>query len=222
MKRPYFFQHILGYTKNPFGALTREEWTAVTFLPTPLHNILTAKYTHLQLLGRQGCGKSSALLNIMEQFRQQNKPAIYEYIPNGQKKWHSNLTGISCFFLDEAQRLNGRQRRRWLKTATKTQLIFSSHQDLSKHFHKRHLPLHTFNIETLITPDYYAQWIEKRLTYFALDVPERVTFADTAVSHLFHTYGPNIREAEYFLYDVWQSLTEPQILTEHTLKKLLN
>ena len=218
MKRPYFFHHQLGYKKNPFGALSNNELTAVAFLPPPIQERIQTDFGHLQLLGCNGCGKTNTMLKIMTLFLEAGQALRYEYIPEGSTKFHVKIDGLDSFFLDEAQRLNWWHRRRWLKKGDKIQYVFSSHQDLSDAFAKQNLPLQTINIETFITPAYYKQWLESRLSHFALDVPERVTFDDTAVSFLFNKYGTNIREAEYFLYDVWQSLTEPQTITAKTLQ----
>ena len=217
MKRPYFFHHTLGYKKNPFGALTNQELTAVAFLPTPVQDLIQTDFEHLQLLGSNGCGKTNTMLKIMERFLVDEKNTRYEYIAEGTTKLHTNLHGLDCFFLDEAQRLNWWQRRQWLKKANEVQMIFSSHRNLTAVFAQNKLPLHTINIETFITPDYYKQWLANRLAYFALEQSERVEFDDTAVTYLYDTFGSNIREAEYFLYDVWQNLTEPQLITIETL-----
>lgn len=219
MKRPYFFHHTLGYKKNPFGALTQAELTAVAFLPKAIHVLLQTDFGHLQLLGGNGCGKTSTMFKIMAQFAHSGHSIAYEYIPEGTNKFETNITGLDCFFLDEAQRLSWRQRRRWLKQGSNVQYIFSSHQDLTSAFTKHALPLQSINIETFITVDYYAQWLNNRLAHFALPEVERVTIDDTAVSYLFNTFGPNIREAEYFLYDIWQNLTEPRLITAQTLQK---
>ena len=218
MKRPYFFHHTLGYKKNPFGALTTQELTAVAFLPTSIQELIQTNFGHLQLLGGNGCGKTNTMLKIIERFLVDEKNLRYEYIAEGTTKLQTNLQGLDCFFLDEAQRLGWWQRRQWLKKANEIQMIFSSHRDLTAVFAQKKLPLHTINIETFITPDYYKQWLANRLTYFALEQSERVEFADTAVTYLYDTFGPNIRDAEYFLYDVWQSLTEPKLITAETLQ----
>ncbi len=218
MKRPYFFHHTLGYKKNPFGALTQAELTAVAFLPKSIQKLIETDFGHLQLLGGNGCGKTSTMFKIMAHFAHAGHKVAYEYIAEGENKFETHLSNLDHFFLDEAQRLSWWHRSRWLKNGGNLQFTFSSHQDLSDAFAQQKLPLQTLNIETFITVDYYAQWLTNRLAYFALPEVERVTFDDTAVSYLFDTFGPNIREAEYFLYDVWQNLKEPQLITVQTLQ----
>lgn len=218
MKRPYFFHHKLGYEKNPFGALTREEWTAVSFLPPTLEEVLAEPFVHLQLLGRNGCGKTSTMLFLMDQLDDLAPNVAYEYIPEGTTKFATDLAACDIFFLDEAQRLNWWQRRRWLKAGQRCRFVFSSHGDFTAVFRKQNLPLQTVDIETQINPAYYQQWLDQRLTYFALpDVPH-VQFGPQVAHYLYATFGSNIREAEYFLYDVWQHLTEPQVITPQQLR----
>ncbi len=217
MKRPFFFHHKLGYEKNPFGALTREEWTAVSFLPPALEEILTEPFVHLQLLGREGCGKTSTMLHLMSTFDAQITNLAYEYIPEGTTKFATDLAACDIFFLDEAQRLNWWQRRRWLKFHESCRFVFSSHRDFTAVFRKQNLALQTIDIEAQITPAYYQKWLDQRLAYFALPHVPRVQFDPQAAPYLYANFGSNIREAEYFLYDVWQTLSEPQIVTEQLL-----
>ena len=68
MQRPFFhFPHI-GYRRNPFGALTDEEWTAIAVLPPAIERILADDFEHLQLLGPMGIGKSTTLLALQAWF----------------------------------------------------------------------------------------------------------------------------------------------------------
>ena len=46
--------------------------------------------------------------------------------------------------------------------------------------------------------------LAQRLAFFALPDAARVTLGETAVQFLYDTFGQNLREAEYFLYEVWQ------------------
>lgn len=218
MKRPYFFHHKLGYEKNPFGALTREEWTAVSFLPPVLEEMLAEPFVHLQLLGQKGCGKTSTLLHLMTRFDAQTTRLAYEYIPEGTSQFKTDLSACDIFFLDEAQRLKWWQRRRWLNFGHRCRFIFSSHRDFTAVFHKKNLPLQTINIEELITPAYYQQWLDQRLACFALPHVPQAQFDAQAVHYLCAVFGSSIREAEYFLYNVWQNLTGPQIITEQHLR----
>ncbi|HID52277.1 MAG TPA: hypothetical protein EYP41_09585 [Anaerolineae bacterium] len=222
-KRPYFSHHRLGYRKNPFGALTEEEWTAVSFLPDEAAAALAEGGTHIQLLGRDGCGKTSTLLQMAARLEESGQTAVYEYIPEGQNWFGKGNGRFDVFILDEAQRLNWRQRRRWLKLGQAHRLIFSSHADLTPYFKRRGWPLWSFDVATAVTPATYAAWIDRRLTYFAIPQTPAVTLAPDASQFLYDTFGPNMREAEYFMYEVWQGLTEVgEVTAEYLARRYKN
>ncbi len=212
-KRPYFSHHRLGYRKNPFGALTQEEWTAVSFLPDEAAAALEEGTAHVQLLGRDGCGKTSALLQMAARLEARGQAVVYEYIPEGQSWFEEGNGRFDVFILDEAQRLNWRQRRRWLKLGRAHRLIFSSHVDLTPYFKRRGWPLYSFDVAAAVSPAAYAAWIERRLAYFALPQTPAAALAPDAIQFLYDTFGPNVREAEYFMYEVWQGLTEAENIT---------
>ncbi len=218
-KRPYFSHHRLGYRKNPFGALTQEEWTAVSFLPDEVEEALAEGTAHIQLLGRNGCGKTSALLQMAARLEASGQTAAYEYIPEGQNWFEKGNGRFDVFILDEAQRLNWRQRRRWLKLGRAHRLIFSSHADLTPYFKRRGWPLRRFDVAAAVTPATYAAWIERRLTFFAIPQTPAVTITPGASQFLYDTFGPNMREAEYFMYEVWQGLTEVGEVTAEHLRR---
>jgi hypothetical protein len=68
------------------------------------------------------------------------------------------------------------------------------------------LPLKTINLESQITPKLYTDILQQRLVAFALDGQPRITFSDEAISFLYNTFQLDLREMEYFLYEVWQKL----------------
>ncbi len=215
----FFFHNQLGYRQNPFGALTAEEWTAVAFIPPTVQQILDEGFTHLQLLGRKGCGKTTTLLKLAAEQQTQGRTVLYEYIPEGQRHFMSRLAANTVFVLDEAQRLRWRERKRWLGWGTAVTSIFSSHTDLTPHFRRAHLPLTSVWLDAEISLAHYHTWLERRLAYFTLPGKRRVELADTAVAALYHRYGRDMREAEYFLYELFQhpwpepAAGEPWLLT---------
>ncbi|MBX3055498.1 MAG: ATP-binding protein [Anaerolineae bacterium] len=202
--REFFFHHRLGYSKNPFGALTAEEWTAVAFIPPAVQQILDEGFTHLQLLGPKGCGKTTTLLKLAAMAQAQGQSVVYEYLPEGQSHFGSWPTSGGVFVLDEAQRLRRGERKRWLGWGTAVTFIFSSHTDLTPYFHRAHLPLTTIWLDAEISLAHYHTWLERRLAYFALPGKRRLELADTAVAALYHHFGRDLREAEYFLYELFQ------------------
>jgi hypothetical protein len=189
------------------------EWTAVAFIPPVVQQILDNGFTHLQLLGPAGSGKTTTLLKLTEHFAGQGQRVVYEYLPEGQNHFETNLADVDLFVLDEAQRLNRRERKRWLAAGTSVRgtdvpFIFSSHEDLTRLFGGRRpsagRPLQTVHVGDAVTLAHYQSWIEQRLAYFALpDVP-RVTLSTAVIAHLYQSYGQEMREAEYFLYELFQ------------------
>lgn len=204
-QRPFFFHHRLGYRCNPFGALTEAEWPVVAFLPPGLQPLLTARPGHIQLLGRRGCGKTTTLLKLAAWARQQGwAPVLYEYLPQGQTHLQTDLARPALFVLDEAQRLGRKERGRWLDRATAVTCFFSSHVDLTPHFRRRGLPLQSLVLEELVSAAHYRAWVERRLAHFALPGGPRLRLSEGAITRLYQAFGADMREAEYFLYELFQ------------------
>ncbi len=220
-KRPFHF-HTLGYHKNPFGALSDEEWAAIAILPKSVTAVLPNNFIHLQLLGPKGCGKTTTLRKIMAAFQQPNLHTAYEYIPEGATQFKTNLTDLDLFCLDEAQRLTYWERRRWLNQVQNGRLraIFSSHKDLSKSFQRRKLPLQTIHINQEIDEAHYKAVLYQRLAYFSLPNQPTIQLADSGIAFLYETFGQDMREAEYFLYEVWQEQTQVNVLTAVDLQQI--
>lgn len=217
MTRPYFSFHALGYRRNPFGALTAEEWAAVAVPPPALVGVLENSRSHLQMLGPMGSGKTTALRWLTAEAANRGVSARYEYLAEGERRYASDLAGVEMFLLDEAQRLSWRERRRLVGENGRLRLILSSHEDLAPLFRRRSLPLQTVRLADGLTLDHYRAIWQKRLDYFALPGRERVRLGETAVAYLYQTFGQNLREAEYFLYEVWQRQTEVGEVTGEAL-----
>lgn len=225
-KRPYFFHHTLGFRRNPFGALTDEEWVAVAVLPPTVLALLSPGYGPVQLLGPMGSGKSTMLLKLADQFSRVGSRTAYEYLAAGEHRIKTETADLDVFLLDEAQRLSLRARRQLLKlvgskNSPRFRLIFSSHKDLTPYFHWRKLPLVTLRLENTITRSQYSQMLARRLDYFAL--PDRVhtTLAPDAIHWLYDNFAPNLRAAEYFLYEVWQQETAVRAITAVELSQYM-
>jgi len=250
MQRPFFhFPHI-GYSRNPFGALTDEEWTAIAVLPPVIERILANGFDHLQLLGPMGIGKSTTLLALQAWFvaaqkessrrdaetqRRKGGPVarpqdahpsnriVYEYLPEGQRHFVTDTNKLDLFLLDEAQRLNWWQRRKLMKAASHLRLIISSHEDLTPLFAKKDMNLTSVDLSGEMDEGWITAVIHKRLSYFAIPNQPHATLTPTAITYLVETFGQNLRQMEYFLYEVWQQLdsTEPvdilQLLRVKTL-----
>ncbi|MBK8988893.1 MAG: hypothetical protein IPM39_22950 [Chloroflexi bacterium] len=219
MNRAHFHFYQLGYRRNPFGALTAAEWAAVAVLPSPVNLLLAVSPQNWQLLGPMGSGKTTSLLGLEAHFAALGQRVAYEYLPDGQSRFVTDTAELDLFLLDEAQRLSGRERRRLLRLVEhgRIRLIISSHEDLSPLFARWRRPLASVWLATEISVAHYWAVLERRLAYFALPDRERVTLAETAVSFLYDTFGHNMRDAEYFLYEVWQRQDAPITLDAHHL-----
>jgi len=232
MQRPFFhFPHI-GYSRNPFGALTDEEWAAIAVLPPVIERFLEDGFDHLQILGPMGIGKSTTLLALQAwfteiphrrgetgarpQYAHPPNSIVYEYLPEGQRHFVTDTNNLDLFLLDEAQRLNWWQRRKLMKAASHLQLIISSHEDLTPLFAKKGLNLTGVDLSGEMDEGWITAVIHKRLSYFAIPNQPHAILTPAAITDLVETFGQNLRQMEYFLYEVWQQLdsTEPVDVTQ--------
>jgi hypothetical protein len=141
MRNPYFPFHSMGFRCNPFRSLTDGEWTQIVVLHPTLEAISTAGFTHLQVLGDPGYGKTSTLLGLRAHYTKLGKRAAYEYLPPGKRVFTTDIRDLEVFLLDEFQRLSTRHRRQLIKEVATwpddgLQLVFSSHVDFAAHFAK--------------------------------------------------------------------------------------
>jgi chromosomal replication initiation ATPase DnaA len=223
-KRPFFF-HSLGFRCNPFKTLTDEEWVMIAILPSEVRKVLARGFIYLQLLGDQGCGKTTTLLKLADQARQRGKNVAYEWLAPGEHRFQTQLEGLDLFLLDEAQRLSWWQRRRLLrqiaKQGDKFKLIFSSHEDLTGCFKRYNYPLTSIRLDANITLKDWQAILARRLSYFALPGASHITFTAEAVDYLAEEFGHDLREAELFLYDLWQMQQEVTVITSQHLRELV-
>ena len=216
-QRPYSFFHQLGYQRNPFGALTAAEWTAVAVLPQAVAAAVVQS-SHLQLLGPMGIGKSSTLHAIAHQLRQNGQHVTYEYIPEGQRHFHTSLEALDTFCLDEAQRLGWWQRQKLRNWMGNGRLILGTHKNLSRIL-RSHL-LTTIDLTSVVDTAHWHAVLTRRLDHFALPNGPVVSFTDEAICYLAETFGPDLREGEYFLYEVWQQQQGIKPITADQLQNL--
>jgi hypothetical protein len=218
----YFPFRRLGFERNPFGALTRDEWAAIAVLPPAVAAALEADPAHLQLIGEKGFGKTTVLLWLAEHFGEAGERVAYERLPEGERRFHTDLGGLDRFLLDEAQRLGGRHRARLLRAAARgLRLIVASHDDLGAAFAQRGLPLATVHLAAAVTRDHLETVLARRLAAFAFDDPPRVSLTPEAVALLWETYGGDLRASELLLYEVFQRLDAPGAITRSSLAQAL-
>jgi len=182
--------------------------------------VIQAPFTHLQLLGPQGSGKSTCLRKLTHQFREEGLQVAYEYLPLGQREYRTNTAGLDIFLLDEAQRLRRRERRRLLRDAGRLRLVLGSHADWERHFARWGMSIQTVTLGDSLTADTLHALLVQRLDYFALPGAERVMLAADAVPFLLDTFGGNLRKMEYFLYEAWQQQERVTTITTDWLERL--
>jgi hypothetical protein len=211
---PYFPFHALGLQGNPFRALTDEEWGNLALLPSELLALDPA--APVQILGERGHGKTSLLMGLAAQGRQTGQKIVYEYLAAGQDRFTTPLAGLDVFLLDEAQRLNRRERGRllaqMLAPGKAPRLILSSHEDLAPLFARRRLNLATLRLAEA-SVDHLRAVVERRLAFFALPGGPGVTLAPEAAAYLHEQFGGDLRAVEQLLYEACQQLSGPGEIT---------
>ncbi len=216
MTNPFFPFHALGFQCNPFRAVTDSEWIDLAILP----DSIPADFVHLQLLGDRGHGKTTALLALAARFSR----SAYEHLEVEQDHFTTLLDGLDIFFLDEAQRLNPRERGRFFSTMAQTGLraALGSHEDFSLSFADRGWPLTTIHLDKAPCSHVDAV-IRRRLSYFALN-PNRphATLAPEAIAYLHQTFGADLRMIENVLYEVFEELREIGEIREITTAAIKN
>ena len=217
----YFPFHALGLQCNPFRALTDAEWGDLALLPDELLAIDPA--WHVQILGERGHGKTSLLMGLAARSRRQGVACAYEYLAAGEDRYQTPLAGLALFLLDEAQRLNRRERGRLLAELLTPRpaprLIFTSHADLTARFAGRRLNLATLRLAAS-SADHLRAVVERRLAYFALPGGPGITLAPDALAYLHRQFGGDLRAAEHLLYEACQRLSGPGEITAGQLAAL--
>jgi hypothetical protein len=200
VSNPYFPFHHLGFQCNPFRAVIDAEWIELAILP----DFIPTDFIHLQILGDKGRGKTTALLKLSSLFDQ----AAYEHLEVDQDRFITRLDGLSIFLLDEAQRLNARERERLFSKIKDTGLrvVLGSHEDYSPRFAKHGWPLTTVRLET-VPRAHVAAVIRRRLNYFALRSEQpALDLTPAAIAYLHQQYGADLRLIENVLYEVFEQL----------------
>lgn len=225
MRSSYFPFHDIGFRCNPFRALTEEEWVEVAVLPEELTTVLDENDTHIQIIGRDGHGKTTTLMGLKAYFSRKGERFAYEYIPDGQSKYHTDIQHLEIFLLDEFQRLNQHQRARLMASSLGApidglQLVVSSHEDYSNYFKACDLPLTTFRLEN-ISMRRLSSILDRRLRFFAFDESAKPTFTIGAVQYLWKMHGSDLRAVEYLLYHVFQQLRPCERINEEQLQNVV-
>ena len=225
MSERYFPFHPLGFRSNPFRALTREEWAEVAIIPPQIEEMLASDFTHVQIIGEQGIGKTSTLLALQEYFTNLGQRVRYHYLHLGEKRFRGRLHSIDVLLLDEMQRLSITQRTRLLRKIAPRdgegiQLICSTHEDLAPIFEGQNRPLTTILLG-IYEETFVRQIMERRLQFFALDKQASLRFSEPAYRFLHKTFRSDLRSLEEFLYDVFQQQSFGGEISKETLQQAM-
>lgn len=204
--------------QNPFQALMAQEWIEVVVWPNAATTAL-ATSDHIQFLGPTGSGKTSLLLACHAQMKADSRRNVaLEYMPEGERHRRTELAGLDVFLLDEAQRLSGWERWRWIAAANRQPMrtIFTSHRDLTALFRLYRLPLITIRLDEP-TLEHMQTMLERRLAYFN----DPTTFTPTAYAWLWRQFAPYWRDMEFFLYEVWQRWGDQNTIGVDELNEML-
>lgn len=205
MTNPFFPFHALGFRCNPFRALTDEEWVEMAVISPQVQQTLNHSYTNLQILGEKGYGKTTLLLYLAAGKRKLGRLVAYEYIPEDGGAFQTPLQNLDYFFLDEAQRLAKKERRRLFEHMQGPGLIVASHENLAPLFAENKRPLTTIQLQDT-GPDHLKAVLNKRLNYFSLENAAPTPLPQQTINQLWQKFGRNIRAAEHHLYEHYQNL----------------
>jgi hypothetical protein len=205
----------LGLSGNPFRALTNEEWAAAAVVAPEHLATLTQPGAHTQVLAPAGHGKTTLLLAAHAHLAAHGARAAYEYLPEGARAFHTPLAGLDVLVLDEAQRLAPPEWTRLLAAARAEglRLVLSSHQDLAPRFARAGLPLTTLALGPASLEQLRAI-VARRLALAALGAGPAAWLGPAALGYLHARCGGNLRRAEHWLYEVFQTFPEGEITAE--------
>lgn len=216
----YFPFQALGLRRNPFGALTPDEWEEAAVLPPAAREALEGR-SHVQVLGEAGRGKSTTLRGMARELRRRGLGTAFEYLPEGSNRFRTSLPGVQVFFLDEVQRLSRWERHRLLRAVRSggLRLIAGSHEDLTPTFQRWGLPLTTLRVDAGGV-EHLSPVLARRIELFSLEGPTPPRFTPDAVAWLAGEFGSDLRAMEWFLYEYFQALAAPAPITAPSLEEV--
>jgi hypothetical protein len=204
----YFPLHSLNLRGNPFRRLTQEEWEHVAILPPSVAGILALGFTHLQILGPPGAGKTATLHALCGHFTQRGLRTRYLYLSPGGARRIRHEAGTEILLIDEFQRLGHRKAKAFIVGPTsiqtvKVRLVLSTHKDQRRLFQQLGLPLASVALPEF-DPEFLKLMLNKRIAFFSDQQPPLLHFTDEAVLHLLDSHQGDWRTMEASLYEYFQ------------------
>jgi DNA polymerase III delta prime subunit len=223
---PYFPFEKLGLHRNPFGTLEPEAWSDLGWLHPQLLHALDAGTPVIELLGKPGSGKTSALLALKRELEQRGKAVRYIYLEPGIKPPAIQLEEGHVLLLDEIERLGARSRRRLLTSASsqpagELKLSFSSHHTFEHEFedakgeHWKTLTLPSIDAAQL------QSLLNARIGAFTLQETMPVWITRSGAEELLTQFAVDLRRMERALYEAFQVLDKVGALDRDELRRLL-
>jgi hypothetical protein len=203
----FFPFYALGFACNPFRALTDEEWVEAAVVPSQVQGVIDSGFVNLQILGERGYGKTTMLLFLAAQQRYAGKRVVYERISEDGCAFGTAVSGLDCFVLDEAQRLEKKERIRLLDQSQSVQLILASHDDLGRVFSACKRPIRTVDLGQS-GPEHLRAVLNRRLRYFSLKDRLPEPLSEELIDFLWRKFGRNIRAVEQYLYEYFQGMVK--------------
>ncbi|MCC6904437.1 MAG: hypothetical protein IT326_01245 [Anaerolineae bacterium] len=204
------FRH-LGYSRNPFGALTAVEWEAVAVPPLALLTLAERGFRALQVIAEKGRGKTTALRWLAAWARADGLSVAYERIPEEAHSFRTRLDALGLFCLDEAQRLDLPGWLNLLGAARNgLRLALGTHASHEWTFRLFGVPVETLRLEEIASREHLRAVLDRRLEVFALGGSTPRAWIDpAAVDWLAARHGADLRAIEWALYEAFQQAEGP-------------
>lgn len=224
--RHFFPFDRLGLVRNPFSALTEDEWAALAWLHPAVKAALDDPSPILQIRAASGRGKSSALLAIKRELLSRGRDPHYVYLDPGVHRLKPAQKVGDPLLLDEIERLPARTRRRLFAgklpgTGSLPCLIFSSHADLAQEIEALQNAASGSITIPPISQTQLANLLHARIRSASSGADLPVWFASGAADLLIERYGDDLRLIERELYEVFQRLEHPGEISREALASLL-
>jgi Cdc6-like AAA superfamily ATPase len=220
MSPDFFPLRRVGLSGNPFQILTDQQQRMVIVPPDGIKTLVRGGFSNVQIMGRRGRGKTTALHYLADQLHTQGLRVAYESLRPGQGCYTTALSNQDCFLLDEAQRLRLDDRLRYFhETRHHRHRILGTHWTFALDFALRGARLTTLKINQQTTRQHLQAVIEARLDAFTLaDRPRTVTFSPAAYDWLWQSFRDDLRTMLLWLYDFFQTIREPCAITPADLQ----
>lgn len=193
------FSH-LNLRRNPFGEVPADERGKLAVVDVERFAARLAEPGFaVQFVGECGRGKSTHLRALREHFPQAPFVRVAER-PRGFR-----MPKAPVVFVDEAQFLSRRQRRRAFRDDAS--YAVGSHEDLGRVFERAGLGWETVAVGGADTAR-VARIVERRIEWARRGPGPVPRLAEAAVEALVARHGDDVRAIEDHLYEVFQQLEE--------------